>query len=128
MSRSGSKHLRIAGVLEIILGIGSIIALRLLLGADESYELFSEAAAESALLGVLYIYVANIFKVLSGILGICLANKKSLLTVICGGLLFIAQLFTFFKSGQDMIQIIINIVLLAIPYYYLHNAVKNYRS
>ena len=51
-----------------------------------------------------------------------------MLTVVLGVLIFVAQLASFFQSGNGMAEIIINIVLLAIPYYYLHNAVKNYKD
>lgn len=41
---------------------------------------------------------------------------------ILGVILFVAQLWNFFQAGSEMVEIIINIVLLVIPYYYLHNA------
>lgn len=41
---------------------------------------------------------------------------------IMGVILFVAQLWNFFQAGNEMVEIIINIVLLVIPYYYLHNA------
>lgn len=41
---------------------------------------------------------------------------------ILGVILFVAQLWNFFQAGNEMVEIIINIVLLVIPYYYLHNA------
>ena len=45
-----------------------------------------------------------------------------------GFLLFIAQLAAFFQSGNGISEIVVNIILLAIPYYYLHNAYKNYKK
>jgi len=62
------------------------------------------------------------------LLAIFLCRRKSLLTVILGSLLFIVQLWSFFTAGKDIAQILISIVLLAIPYYYLHNAISNYRK
>lgn len=41
---------------------------------------------------------------------------------ILGVILFVAQLWNFFQAGNGAIEIVINIVLLVIPYYYLHNA------
>ena len=41
---------------------------------------------------------------------------------IMGVILFVAQLWNFFQAGNGAIEIVINIVLLVIPYYYLHNA------
>lgn len=123
---SATKHLRLAGLLQIILGVGSIVAVRMLLGSEADISM-SEAAAESALFGIIGIYAVNIFKVIAGIIGICLANKKSLLTVILGIVLFFAQLIPFLQIKGDIVLIIVHIVLLVIPYYYLHNAYKNFR-
>lgn len=47
---------------------------------------------------------------------------------ILGVILFVAQLWNFFQAGSEMVEIIINIVLLVIPYYYLHNAYKLFKS
>ena len=91
MQRKGCKHLRIASILVILLGVISILAVQLLLGASEA-----ETAA-----------------------GLSESALKSLLTVILGGLLFIIQLAA---------EIVINIILLVIPYYYFHNAVRNYKD
>ena len=76
----------------------------------------------TALFGLTALYVLNGFKILAGLLGLLLAGKKSLLTVIMGVILFVAQLWNFFQAGNGAIEIVINIVLLVIPYYYLHNA------
>ena len=77
----------------------SILAVQLLLGASEA-----ETAA-----------------------GLSESALKSLLTVILGGLLFIIQLAAFFQTGSSIAEIVINIILLVIPYYYFHNAVRNIR-
>ena len=126
--KNAGKHLRIASLLEILLGVVSIVGLRMMLGSDQAFAGLPDAVAQSALFGVLYIYVANGAKVLAGILGLLLAGRRSLLTVLLGGLMFLVQLVSFVQVGQDMVQIVIHIVLLVIPYYYLHNAVKIYRS
>lgn len=100
MQRKGCKHLRIASILVILLGMISILAVQLLLGASEA-----ETAA-----------------------GLSESALKSLLTVILGGLLFIIQLAAFFQTGSSIAEIVINIILLVIPYYYFHNAVRNYKD
>ena len=100
MQRKGCKHLRIASILVILLGVISILAVQLLLGASEA-----ETAA-----------------------GLSESALKSLLTVILGGLLFIIQLAAFFQTGSSIAEIVINIILLVIPYYYFHNAVRNYKD
>ena len=126
--RKGSKHLRIAGFLEILLGAGSIAAILFLLGADGSSVELTDGAAKTAFWDLILLYGFNGFKILAGLLGICLANRKSLFTVILGVLLFLVQLVAFVQVKDDMTQIIINLVLLIIPYYYLHTAIRNYKD
>lgn len=108
----------------------SILAVQLLLGASEAETAagLSESALKSALAGIVAIYAMNIFKIIAGLIGLVMSNKKSLLTVILGGLLFIIQLAAFFQTGSSIVEIVINIILLAIPYYYFHNAVRNYKD
>ena len=130
MQRKGCKHLRIASILVILLGVISILAVQLLLGASEAETAagLSESALKSALAGIVAIYAMNIFKIIAGLIGLVMSNKKSLLTVILGGLLFIIQLAAFFQIGSSIVEIVINIILLVIPYYYFHNAVRNYKD
>lgn len=130
MQRKGCKHLRIASILVILLGVISILAVQLLLGASEAETAagLSESALKSALAGIVAIYAMNIFKIIAGLIGLVMSNKKSLLTVILGGLLFIIQLAEFFQTGSSIAEIVINIILLVIPYYYFHNAVRNYKD
>jgi len=124
--RSGTKHLRIASVIQIIMGIISLIAVYFMIGAGDVT--VSGAAPEKVLLVLVFTYCGYVFQVLAGIIGLLLANKKSLLTVILGVLLFIPSLISFIHVQQDIKLIIVNAVLLAIPYYYLHNAFKNYKG
>ena len=105
--RKGCKHLRIASILVIALGVISIIGIRMILGSDVAF---------------------NGFKILAGLIGLALSNKKSILTVILGIILFLCQLVPFLQSGNGTATIIVNIVLLVIPYYYLHNAYRNYKE
>lgn len=130
MQRKGCKHLRIASILVILLGMISILAIQLLLGASEAETAAGllESALKSALAGIVAIYAMNIFKIIAGLIGLVMSNKKSLLTVILGGLLFIIQLAEFFQTGSSIVEIVINIILLVIPYYYFHNAVRNYKD
>lgn len=118
----------IAGLLEILLGVISILAIRGLLGADGAFTGITEEAAKDILFGLVGLYGGNIFKILAGLLGILLAGKRHLITVIMGLILFVVQLWSFVQVGNDMAQIIINIALLAIPYYYLYNAYKLYKK
>lgn len=127
MNLSASKHLRIASLLEILLGLASLAAIRGLLGMSALPDL-STSAAKGALFSLVLLYAANGFKIFSGIIGIAFAKRKSRLTLVLGLLLFLAQLVNFIQAKGDIFQIIVNIILLAIPYYYLHNAVRVYRS
>lgn len=122
--RSGSKHLRIASLLQIVLGVGLLLFTRFLAGEWDG----TGADGETAL-GILVVtYGGYIFQIAAGLLGLLLSNKKSLITVILGVLLFIPQLITFLHVQHSIPLIILNAVLLAIPYYYLHNAVKNFKA
>ncbi len=128
-NEEGTKHLRIAGTLEILLGVLSIVAIWNLLGSGQNVEGLSDPQLQDAFFGIVVgLYGANFFKILVGVIGICLANKKSKLTVALGALVFVAQLANFLTSGNGIVEIVLNIILLAIPYYYFHNALRNYRD
>lgn len=122
--RSGTKHLRIASVLQIVLGIAYIIFMQFLVKNGD----FSNTDGEKALFKVMLSYGGAAFQIVAGLLGLLLANKKSIITVILGILLFIPQLVAFINVKDNIVLIIINAVLLAIPYYYLHNAWKNFKK
>ena len=122
--RSGTKHLRIASAIQILLGLGHLAFTYFLAGEWDG----TGADAETAL-GILALsYGGYILQVIAGLLGLLLSNKKSLLTVILGVLLFIPQLIAFLHVQGNIPLIILNAVLLIIPYYYLHNAVKNFKA
>ena len=61
IEKKANKHLIAAGILQILLGIGSIFALRWLLCEEGSFEGISGETAKSALFEIGYIYAANIF-------------------------------------------------------------------
>ena len=126
--RKGCKHLRIASILVIALGVISIIGIRMILGSDVAAGELTGTQLEGALGGLVGLYAFNGFKILAGLIGFALSNKKSILTVILGIILFLCQLVPFLQSGNGTATIIVNIVLLVIPYYYLHNAYRNYKE
>ena len=128
MERRGSKHLRIAATLELLLGAVLIAGTFLGIGADTEFGGLVGLDPSKVLFGVSGMYAVNAFKVLTGLLGIALANKKSFLTVACGFICFIMQLSAFFQSGNGGLEIAVNVVLLVIPYYYLHNAWLNFKD
>ena len=122
--RSGTKHLRIASAIQILLGLGHLAFTYFLAGEWDG----TGADAETALGILAHSYGGYIFQVIAGLLGLLLSNKKSLLTVILGALLFVPQLVTFLHVQNSIPLIILNAILLLIPYYYLHNAVKNFKA
>ena len=124
--RKGTKHLRIASVIQIILGIGTIAIAYFLL--DKGDVLATGISGEQAFKELMLTYAASAFQIVAGLFGLILANKKSLFTVILGLLLFIPQLILFIHTDDSIPLIIVNIVFLIFPYYYLHNACKNFKK
>lgn len=124
--KSSSKHLRIASNLQIVLGIASILLTRFLIGhGDVSV---AGLTGEQALKSLMQSYAGASFQIIAGAIGLALSNKKSIITVILGILLFIPQLAAFLNANGSIPYIVGNIILLAIPYYYLHNAYKNFKA
>lgn len=123
--RNGTKYLRMASVLQILLGAASILLTHYLVGGDASV---AGISAPDGLLYLMLAYGMGAFQIVAGIIGLMNANKKSLLAVILGVLLFLPQLAHFFSIKGNIGLILINIVALAIPYFYLHSAYKNFRE
>lgn len=124
--RSGTKMLRAASLLQIIFGVGYFFLARFLLGEGEV--VLGDLSGEDALMTVLISYGGCAFQVIAGLLGLALANRKSLLTVILGIALFIPVLANFLQTQGDVVTIIITAVTLVFPYLYLHAAWKNYKA
>lgn len=123
--RSGTKHMRIASVIQIIVGIIGLFLTYFLIGAGD---ITVTGIEPNRALGILVLtYAGYIFQIFAGIVGLRLANKKSIITVILGILLFVPNL-VFFLHLDGIGLIVMNIVTLVIPYYYLHNAYKNYKA
>lgn len=124
--RKGTKHLRIASVIQIILGVlGILLTVFLLREGDAST---AEVSGKTAMGLLIAAYAGYGLQIFAGLMGLLLANKKSLFTVILGVLLYIPQLIAFWRAGTDFWTIVLNILLLLIPYYYLHNAYRNYKD
>ena len=118
--------LRVASLLQIIFGVGYFFLARFLLGEGEV--VLGDLSGEDALMTVLISYGGCAFQVIAGLLGLALANRKSLLTVILGIALFIPVLANFLQTQGDVVTIIITAVTLVFPYLYLHAAWKNYKA
>ena len=127
--RNGTKHLRIASIIQMILGVVSIALTYFLVGKLTSEDLVIAGISGKEAIGILFAtYAGAAFQIIAGIFGLLLSKKKSIITVIFGILLFIPQLLTFIHLDGNVLLIIVNIVLLLIPYYYLHNAYKNFKD
>ena len=124
--RSGTKMLRIASLLQIVFGVGYFFLARFLLGEGEV--VLGDLSGEDALMTVLISYGGCAFQVIAGLLGLALANRKSLLTVILGIALFIPVLANFLQTLGNVVTIIVTAVTLIFPYLYLHAAWKNYKA
>lgn len=123
---SGTKHLRIASLIIIILGLASIILTYFLAGEVDSTNL--TVSGEEALKQIIISYCLGAFQVFAGLFGLILSKKKSLFTVILGLLLFLPALINFINLDDNITLIVVNIITLIIPYYYLHNAYKNFKD
>ena len=124
--RSGTKYLRVASVIQIILGAASILLTHYLVGNGDVS--IAGISAPEALGALILAYGMAVFQILAGLIGLMMADKKSLFTVFLGILLFLPQLVHFFNIKGNIGMILVNVVALAIPYLYLHNAWKNYRD
>lgn len=124
----GSKHLKIAGILEIVIGALMLLFTWMLVGAGDFSSVLNEGTASNALLSIVILYGFHIFEIIVGLAGVACANKKSLLTLVLGAVLFVINLWEFFSYSNDIMQIVIHALTLVVPYYYLHNAYRNYKG
>lgn len=124
----GSKHLRIAGVLELIIGVVMLLLTWLLAGEGDFSIALNADLASDAFMSLLVLYGFHVLEIFAGIVGIVRANKRSYLALILGLVLFVVNLWEFFTYDQNVMQIIIHALTLVVPYYYLHNVFRNLRS
>lgn len=118
---------RIAGFLEVLIGISMIIFVWQLLGHDDPGHM-EDAEAMQAFMEVIGLYAIHVFEIIAGLIGIVKSKKGSLLTVLLGVILFLMNLVEFFMHTTKIIEIIIHALTLIVPYYYVHNAVKLFRN
>ena len=124
----GSKHLRIAGILEIVIGAVMLVFTWMLVGAGDFSSVLNEGLASNALMSIVVLYGFHIFEIVVGLIGVACSIKKSSLTLILGLALFFINLWEFFSYSNDVMQIVMHAVTLVVPYYYLHNAYRNFKS
>lgn len=122
----GTKGLKISSIILILMGVASILFTYFLVGEAEASDI--TVSGSEALKSLIMAYASAGFQVLAGLIGFALSKKKSIITVIFGIALFIPQLLYFMHLDGNIILIAINILLLVVPYYYLHSAYKNFKG
>lgn len=124
----GTKFLRVGAVLEMIIGVVSLLAVWGILGATTESFVPNETVGANILLSAVAVYGIHIFEVVAGLFGLIRANHKSVLAVLFGAILFFGNLAEFFIYGTGMPAIVIHALTLVVPYLYLHGAFMNIRS
>lgn len=118
--------MRIASVIQIVLGVAGVFLDYFLLRYGDAS--VAEVEGNTAIGLMIASYAGYGFQMFAGLMGLLFSKKKSLFAVILGILLYVPQLIAFFNIGNNIPLIIANVVLLVIPYYYLHNAYKNFKE
>lgn len=128
MKKNGAVALRIAGVLEIIIGIISImLTMWILKDGTENQVVFGLNVAKEALLTLVAIYLLAGFRIISGFLAIIFSNKPkhSHFCLLLGCLLMIISITSMNKLDHSLDAVIFNYGLLLVPAIYIYGAVKN---
>lgn len=123
---NSKRNMRIAGIIQIVLGIGTILLTYFLMAKGDASA--AGLSAKKSLAILVMTYGCAGFQILAGLIGAAKAGKKSLLTVVLGVILFIPQLWNFYSADGKISLIIVNIILLAIPYFYMSSAYKCYKN
>ena len=123
---SGTKGLRVSSIILILMGLASILLTYFLAHEVDASDI--TVSSELVLKSLILAYASAGFQVLVGLIGLILSKKRSIITVILGIVLFIPQLLYFMHLDGNFVLIGVNILLLMIPYYYLHSAYKNFKG
>ena len=123
---SGTKGLRVTSIILILMGLASILLTYFLAHEVDASDI--TVSSLEALKSLILAYASAGFQVLVGLIGLILSKKRSIITVILGIILFIPQLLYFMHLDGNFVLIGVNILLLVIPYYYLHSAYKNFKG
>lgn len=124
----GTKFLKTASILEIVIGLASLLMSWFIVGNGDFSNFLKEGFASQIFLSILLVYGIHIFEILAGIIGLVKSSKKSVFVLILGIILFGINLVEFFTFDNDMIAIIIHAVSLVVPYFYLHGAYMNLKG
>ena len=123
---SGTKGLRVTSIILILMGLASILLTYFLAHEVDASDI--TVSSLEVLKSLILAYASAGFQVLVGLIGLILSKKRSIITVILGIILFIPQLLYFMRLDGNFVLICVNILLLVIPYYYLHSAYKNFKG
>ena len=123
---SGTKGLRVSSIILILMGLAGILLTYFLAHEVDASDI--TVSSLEALKSLILAYASAGFQVLVGLIGLILSKKRSIITVILGIVLFIPQLLYFMRFDGNFVLIGVNILLLVIPYYYLHSAYKNFKG
>lgn len=130
MKLKGSKYLKVTGFLEILVGIASLAMIFWILKENPTeYNVFGSNVKDTLWVLVL-IYAMAGFKILAGILGMIFSNneKASLFLEIVGMILILIGISSIGQYDFTIRNVIVNIVVLILPAYYLYGAMLNNKS
>ena len=126
MKKKGSKILIAAGIIEIIVGVVSILLIRYLLGRGDTVNILSYEVGKDALKGLIILYGVAALRIASGLAGTLLSNKKSVVTIILGILLIVIQGVEILIGDLEVTSIVVDVLFILIPCFYLYGALANY--
>ena len=126
MKKNGSKILIAAGSIEIIIGILSIFLIRYLLERGDTVNILSYEVGKKALSGLIILYGVSALRIIAGLIGTLLHSKKAVLTIILGIILIIIQGVEIIIGDLNITSIIVDVLFILIPCFYLYGAMINY--
>lgn len=118
-----AKNLRIASVIQLVLGIFTLLLTQVLMKNGT----VTNMSAGDAMMNLMAVYAGAGLQIVAGLVGLLRAGKKSLFAFILGILLYLPQLWGLFSAKGELKTIIWHIIMLAIAYFYMHNAYQNYK-
>ena len=118
-----SKNLKIASVIQLVLGIFTLLLTQVLMKNATSIDM----SAGDAMMNLMAVYAGAGLQIIAGLVGLLRAGKKSLFAFILGILLYLPQLWGLFAADGKITTIAWHIVMLVIAYFYMHNAYQNYK-
>lgn len=128
MDVQGKNILRITGILEIVVGVFSIILITFVLnGSIGDVEVAGIGIAKDDTFSIILTYLSASIQIVVGLLGIIFANKASMYNVnVYGGYALLGlSLLSFFLGSNGLSS---NIIAFALPILYIYGAMLNKKS